>query len=110
MGTHKTKISLADMEMRRRLESTITELSGVPFSDITSPSKRRDICYARDLYCYFMRKRTSYPLCDIGKILHDRNHNTAMYASGRIKKLSEIYQAVRDDIKTIDQALKNVAV
>ncbi len=99
-------ISEDDLTIQQKLSQILPQHFGLTFEEVRSRSRKKDVSYARNLYCYFMRKRTIYSLEKIGEILNERDYSTIIGSVKAVKGMADVYPQVRDDIKQIDQKLK----
>lgn len=57
------------MLFHEELLSIVSQVSGVPAGDIISRSRKRDVCIAKQLYAYFLRKKFHLKLIQISDIM-----------------------------------------
>ena len=66
--------------------NAVVKSTGIEFSKIQSPTRKRQILYARHLFCYFTRKLTKLSLQEVGDIVN-RKHETVMHAVKTVENL-----------------------
>jgi chromosomal replication initiation ATPase DnaA len=92
---------------QRRLERaliTTAEQFRLPILLITSPSRRQDVCRARDALCYALRQATDVTTIALGLHL-GRDHSTVLSAVERAQALRAIDQDYAGAIAAIVGAL-----
>ena len=83
--------------------NSIVKETGIEFSKIQSRTRKRDILYARHLFCFFARKRTEMSYDAIGGIIN-RNHATVLHSV----KLVEDLMTYDRDFKEIVPKIENL--
>jgi chromosomal replication initiator protein len=72
---------------------------------VNSENRKADAVYPRQLYFYFLRKRTRLTFEQIGNTLtNKKSHGTVMYSIKRINDIS-MYADVRKDISKVHKKL-----
>jgi chromosomal replication initiator protein len=104
------KICQGDFNTKTKVERAILTHLGVSMPDLIGRSKKREISYARDIYCYFLRKRTNFSQKSIGRFLDNRSHATVIDSVNNIKQLADVYSKVRDDIRLIDERIRMMGI
>lgn len=104
------KITKSDFEAKNRIEHAIYNRLGITTQDMICRSRKREISYARDLYCFFMRKRTNFSHKAIGRFLGGRVHGAIIHSHDNIRELSAVYQHVKDDIRVIDEMIRPMGI
>jgi len=61
--------------------------TGIPFSTLIGPSRRRDIAHARQYAIWRCRKETDASLKQIGLCFGDRDHTTVLHAINKIESM-----------------------
>lgn len=80
---------------------------GVPRNKIYLKSRKREIVFARQLICYYLRKLTPLSLKKIGLMLGGRDHTTVLHGCQTIKDLQFSDPLVRMLLLNYDKILKN---
>ena len=62
----------------RMIASEVSEITGVPASEILGRRRAQEVCHARELVCYVAR-RTGMTYSQIGRALN-RDHSTIIHA------------------------------
>ena len=77
----------------------------LPLSQITGPSRARDITYARHIAMYLLRHSSQRPLAEIGKLLGNRDHSTVLSGCRRITRELTSLPQTHTDIQQLEAAL-----
>jgi chromosomal replication initiation ATPase DnaA len=95
-------------EIKARMQEVIPAHFNLTFDDLVYRARTREVCYARDMLCFFLRKRLGTHLVVIGNLLGGRTHPTVIRSVNNILRLSKVYPSVKEDIRAIDEQLKAV--
>jgi chromosomal replication initiator protein len=88
-----------------RIIEVVTGHFDVSLEDMASQSRKRSVCYPRQVLTYFLVKYTQLSLEALGNILGGRDHTTVMHASETIRDLMDVYENVIVEVKEISQKL-----
>ena len=75
-------------------------------SQLSSPSRARDITYARHIAMYLLRQLAQRPLAEIGTRLGNRDHSTVLSGYRRIARERDALATTRSDLEQIEAALE----
>ena len=73
---------------------------------LRSPSRARDITYARHIAMYLLRCLSQRPLAEIGTLLGNRDHSTVLSGYRRIAQERESLATTRTDLEQLEATLK----
>lgn len=82
--------------------SIISEVSGyydVSLDAIKSNRRHRRIVEARHMVMYILKKKTDMSLRVIGEMLGDRDHTTVIHGINAVKRLSDVYPKIKQDME-----------
>jgi chromosomal replication initiator protein len=89
------------------IQEVVADYYSIPFSDMSSKRKDRNMAYPRQIAMYVCRTLTDIPLKQIGTLFDGRDHATVKYACDKIaedvKKDKELAVKVDDIIKRIKE-------
>ncbi len=74
---------------------------------LASPSRARDITYARHIAIYLLRQYTQRPLAEIGQLFGGRDHSTILNGYQRIHQELTSLPQTRTDVHQLETALQN---
>jgi chromosomal replication initiator protein len=74
---------------------------GFTFLLLKSATRKREICYARQVLMYLLSQKTNLTLNSIGQMIGGRDHTTVIYTKSLIKDLMEIDEGVRNEINNL---------
>ena len=73
---------------------------------LSSPSRARDIAYARHIAMYLMRQLAQRPLAEIGTRLGNRDHSTVLSGYRRIARERDSLASTQSDLEQIEAAIE----
>ena len=79
----------------------VVDYFGFTFTLLQSGSRKREICYARQVLMYLLTKRTNLTLKKIGQLLGGRDHTTIIHAKATIRDLMQTDEIIRDEINDL---------
>jgi len=85
--------------------NSVVNVTGIEFIKIQSVTRKREILYARHLFCYFARKRTKLSLQEIGNILN-RDHATVLHSVKTVKDLLTYDREFIEIVPEIENKIK----
>lgn len=85
--------------------SAIVKVTGIEFNRIQSPKRQREIVNARQLFCYFTRKRTELSFSEIGDIIN-RDHATVIHSVKEIKNLLTYDREFKEIVPEIEAKIE----
>jgi chromosomal replication initiator protein len=85
--------------------NSVVNVTGIEFIKIQSVTRKREILYARHLFCYFARKRTKLSLQEIGNILN-RDHATVLHSVRTVKDLLTYDREFIEIVPEIENKIK----
>jgi len=74
-------------------------------SEIKSPSKNKNIAFARQIAMYLARKLTGSSFPDIGEKIGGRDHSTVIYANNKISKQTETDSKLKATLQDMEAQL-----
>jgi chromosomal replication initiator protein len=74
-------------------------------SQITGPSRARDVTYARHIAMYLLRYSSQRPLAEIGELIGGRDHSTVFNGCRRIKRELTSLPQTHTDLQQLEAAL-----
>ena len=86
---------------------TVTDYYGLTMSDLTGPTRKREITVPRSIAMYLTREMTGMSLPQIGIVFGGRDHTTVLHSCKSVEAnmtQNPDFKAVVDDIK---QLVKN---
>jgi chromosomal replication initiator protein len=92
-----------DIAQIQRETATLLELEE---SSLCSPSRRREVVYARQIAMYLCRELTSRSLPTIGKEFGGRDHTTVLHAHRKITKKLLLDSTTRSLVATLTQRIQ----
>jgi len=93
-----------------RIISTVASHFNLPESDLTGPSRSRQIVRARHIAMFLLREETNLSLPQIGQILGGRDHTTVIHGYDKIKKALIVDSTLQHHVMRIQQALQQSAM
>jgi chromosomal replication initiation ATPase DnaA len=63
---------------QRLIAEAIEKVTNVPISKLGHRSRKREVVYARHIYCFQMRDKTTWSLKEIGASIGGRDHTTVI--------------------------------
>ncbi len=88
--------------------TTVAKYYRLRTSDLTGPSRRKQIALARSLAMYLARLLTGESLSKIGQYFGDRDHTTVLHSVRKVAKLAQEHSPTRFAIKEIRDRLPNI--
>jgi len=85
--------------------NAVVKSTGIEFSKIQSHTRKRQILYARHLFCYFARKRTKLSLQEVGDIVN-RKHETVIHAVKTVENLLSYDKKFIKIVSEIEQLIE----
>ncbi len=73
---------------------------------LTSKSRKKEVVRARQVAAYLLREETARSLADVGKLLGERGHTTALRAHAKIAHAVTVQSDLRQDITAIRSLLE----
>jgi chromosomal replication initiator protein len=87
--------------------SAVAKYYRLRISDLTGPSRRKQIVLARGLAMYLARLLTAESLSKIGQYFGDRDHTTVLHSVRKVARLAQEHSSTRFAIKEIRDRLPN---
>jgi chromosomal replication initiation ATPase DnaA len=90
-----------------QLRAIITHVTGIPWKQIESKSRKREIVLARQLYCVYAKQRLGdISLKSIGLAIGNRDHTTVIHSIQTVKDLLDTrHEAVMNLMDQINNML-----
>lgn len=86
---------------------TVCQHFDLTLDQLRSPSRAREITFARHIAMYLLRNHGSRPLADIGRLLGGRDHSTVLTAYRRINRECSAIPQTRTHVEQIEATLQN---
>jgi hypothetical protein len=84
-----------------RIQRVVAEHYRIPFREMTSARRSRDVARPRQVAMYLARELTPFSLPTIGKFFGNRDHTTILYAIRKIGDLDENDPRMSSDINAL---------
>lgn len=88
-----------------KVVKAIEEHSKINWERIKSKSRKREICYPREICYYILYKYTTLSANSIGKMIGGRDHTSVLHGKNRLKDLMDTEPAVRHEVKELIENL-----
>lgn len=82
--------------------TTVCTCLHLTVEEITKKGRTREIVYARQLSMYFLKKRTTLSLKQIGGMFGDRDYTTAIHSINTIKDLMFSDFNIRNEVNKLE--------
>lgn len=89
--------------------STVANHFNLLESDLTGPSRSRQIVRARHIAMFLLREETSLSLPQIGRMLGGRDHTTVIHGYDKIKKALIVDSILQHQVMRVQQTLQQNA-
>ncbi len=89
------------------IKRTVSEYFSIPYDDLSSKQRTKELAYARQVAMYLARELTTISLPKIGENFGNRDHSTVMHACDKIKSLIDSDTVTRNSIESIISSIKN---
>jgi hypothetical protein len=77
----------------------------VDIEEIKSKTRKREVCFPRQVAMYLIKANTNYSLAHIGKIFNGKDHATVLHASRTVRNLMDCDKKVNLDVKKINKLI-----
>jgi chromosomal replication initiator protein len=84
---------------------SVAEFYGVPLSDITKRSRKKEIVRPRQIAMFLLREETKSSFPEIGLKLGGRDHSTVIHAYEKIKKEEEENETIKQELLLIKERI-----
>lgn len=92
-----------------RIAKVVCLVTKVPFDEIKSPSRKKEITQARHLIAFFAKRFTKMTFREIGEQIGDRDHTTVMASISRVNNLIDSNdEEVCDIINKISRRIRHL--
>lgn len=88
-----------------KIKEAVSSYFRLSIEDITSPSRKTQIVYARNVAVYLIREKYKTPLKKIGEMFGKRDHATIAHGYDKIKQALNVDQHVKNDIEYLEKKL-----
>jgi len=85
--------------------AVVCRYTGISVEQMNSPSRKREIVYARYMCMWFLRKYSKLTLKALGKIFGGRDHTTAIHAINSVQDWSDVDLQTQWDLARINEIL-----
>lgn len=79
----------------------VEEHFGITMDILCSPTRKREICYARQVLMYLLTQKTNLALKTIGDMFGGRDHTTVIHAKHTLNDLMETDETIRNEINEL---------
>lgn len=90
--------------------SAVTSFYGLSLSLLTGKSRKKDVAKARQVAAYLLREETPRSLAEVGSLIGERGHTTALRAHDKIASELNIDVALQNDLAEIRARLDGDSV
>jgi len=94
------------------IRNAVCEHFDISEAELTSASRERRICEARQVAMYLMRELSARPLTEIGAMFGGKRHSTVLYACGKLDRelkanptLAEAVRSLRTQLASLPRAV-----
>lgn len=91
-------IPYTDQDRAEKIIKIVTKYFEISITDISSTTRRRSICYPRQVAMYLMIKTTALSLTSVGEYFGGKDHTTVIYAKNHIHDLVKVDLNTRQDV------------
>lgn len=88
-----------------KIVKAVEEHSKIDWGQIKSKSRKREICYPREICYYILYKYTTLSASSIGKMIGGRDHTSVLHGKKRLTNLMDTEPPVRAEVKEIIENL-----
>jgi len=105
--TGKKKYRLEFIEVMSVIKFLITNKTGVPWANMVTKTRKREIVFSRQLFHYFSRKYTNASLSAIGAHGGGKDHSTVLHSCRVVENLIETDKRIRLIVHDIKESIKS---
>ncbi|NLN32446.1 MAG: chromosomal replication initiator protein DnaA [Flavobacteriaceae bacterium] len=87
------------------IQRLVCDYFKIPFEQIQSKTRKRDVVQARQLAMFFAKKYTKASLSSIGSQIGKRDHATVLHACKTVKNLSETDKVFRGYVEDLNRKI-----
>ena len=91
-----------------KIKEIISSYFNINVKDLSSPSRKQEFVYARQIAIYILKNRYNQSLEQIGSVLGNRDHSTVSHGLEKIQNLIDNDVNVREDIENITNNLNKL--
>ncbi len=91
----------------QKIKAQVQTYFGVTDAELCSPSRAKDIVFARQVSMYLARELTNMSFLKIGEYFGKRDHTTVMYACDRIRTVIAADDSVKQVVELLTAQLDN---
>jgi len=102
---HKAPTPQEDKVILQRILGAVYNHTGVSIDDMKSPSRKKELAYARHLTMNLINTRTKILLREIGDMFGGRTHATVLHSCDAAKDLIETDKKFNELHNTINNSL-----
>lgn len=77
----------------------VADYFGISSDVIRTKTRKREICYPRQIVTYLLHVTTTMTLQEIAVFLAQRDHTTALYSHNTIKDLMDSDEKIREEVQ-----------
>lgn len=102
---NKTESSYVHIE---KIKEIIASYFNINVKDLSSPSRKQEFVYARQITIYILKTKYNQSLELIGSVLGNRDHSTVSHAFEKISNAIKTDVNVREDLENVTANLKKM--
>lgn len=79
----------------------------LPPENVRKPCRKRELVWARQLYCYLAKKFTSLSLNQIGEVIGGKDHTTVIHSNTTANNLIKNHADLKDDAMNLERIVSD---
>ena len=74
--------------------------------EMKSKTRKREICFPRQVAMYLLKKHTNLSLASIGEYFNGKDHATVLHACRTVKNLMDCDKNVKDEVNRLNKTIR----
>lgn len=103
---HYEKLYKAE-DISQKIKSLVCDYYHVTQAQLEGSRGKGVVPWARQVFCFLVKKYTRFTLADIGRTLSNRDHTTIIHSIKTVKDNIETYKEFEDQISYLEQELSD---